>query len=342
MKKYSAAAQTDHERRRLMLAGASGAVGLALAPLESWGQSGPATWPSKPIRFISATAPGGAIDPTARSNGEYITQKTGQPVLLEHRPGGQSMIAAQMVAKAVPDGYTWLFVVNSAMTQAPLLLKDPAVPDPARAFDMVAGFFPGPAVFLVKKDLPVKNLREFVERARKQRTVIGSIGVGSRAHMVGAQMNKLLGTQIDVVHYKGAGPALQDLAGGQIDCTVGSYAGSAALVQAGRIVPIAITSGSRSPKLPGIPTFADEGFTQPVFRLRDWLALAAPAGTARPILQRMGDLIREANDTPAVLRARDAAGQTEGPILLADFDKALAEERPVWQNATRDLNITPE
>ena len=79
-----------------------------------------------------------------------------------------------------------------------------------------------------------------------------------------------------------------------------------------------------------------------MFRLRDWLALAAPAGTARPILQRMGDLIREANDTPAVLRARDAAGQTEGPILLADFDKALAEERPVWQNATRDLNITPE
>ena len=75
---------------------------------------------------------------------------------------------------------------------------------------------------------------------------------------------------------------------------------------------------------------------------RDGLALAAPAGTARPILQRMGDLIREANDTPAVLRARDAAGQTEGPILLADFDKALAEERPVWQNATRDLNITPE
>lgn len=325
-------------RRRLLFAGVGGAVAAVLSPSSVMGQS----WPARPIRFISATAPGGSIDPTARSYGEYITQQTGQPVLLEHRPGGQSMIAAQIVAKSPPDGYTFLFVVNSALTQAPLMLKDVAVPDPAKAFHMLAGFHPGPAVFLVKKDLPVQNLREFVDRARKQRTIIGSIGVGSRAHMVGAQMNKLLGAQIEVVHYKGAGPALQDLAGGQIDCTVGSYAGSRPLIEGGRIVPIAITSGARTPKLPGIPTFADEGFTQPVFRLRDWLALAAPAGTPRAVLQRMANLIREATDTPAVMRARDASGVTELPILLDDFEKALAEERPVWQNATRDLNITLE
>jgi tripartite-type tricarboxylate transporter receptor subunit TctC len=326
-------------RRRILLAGVGGAVAAALSPFSAFGQQ---AWPSRPIRFVSATAPGGSIDVTARSYGEYITQQTGQPVLLEHRPGGQSMIAAQMVAKSAPDGHTFLFVVNSALTQAPLMLKEVAVPDPAKAFNMLAGFHPGPAVFLISKDLPVKNLREFVERARKQRVTLGSIGAGSRAHMVGAQMNKLLGTQIEIVHYKGAGPALQDLAGGQIDSTIGSYAGSRPLIDGGRIVPIAITSGARTPKLPGVPTFADEGFAQPQFRLRDWLALAAPAGTPRPILQRMAELIKAGTDTPSVMRARDASGVTELPILLDDFEKALAEERPVWQNATRDLNLVLE
>jgi len=252
------------------------------------------------------------------------------------------MIAAQAVASSSADGYTYLFAVNSALTQAPLLLKDAAVPDPAKTFAMVAGFFPGPAVFLVRKDLPVQGLVGFVERARNQRMLIGSIGVGSRAHMVGAQMNKLLGTQIEVIHYKGAGPALQELASGQIDCTVGSYAGSAALVRAERIRPIAITSGARSPLLPGIPTFADEGFDQPVFRLRDWLTLAAPVATPRPILERFGGLLREAADSPLVRKAREAAGQTEPTLILDEFERALAIERPVWQQATRDLGIRLE
>lgn len=329
----------DSGRRSLILAGGGGVLAAVLAPLH---RALAQAWPVKPIRFISAAAPGGAIDATARSYGAYITERTGQPVLLEHRPGGQSMIAAQLVASSAPDGHTFLFAINSALTQAPVMLKNAAIADPAKAFDMLAGFHPGPALFLVKKDLPVRNLREFVELARKQRTVIGSVGVGSRAHLVGVQMNRLLGTQIDVVHYKGAGPALQDLAGGQIDCAVGSYAGSVGLIQSGRVQPIAITSGARTPKFPEVPTFAEEGFTQPVFRLRDWLTLAAPAGTARPVMQRMAEMIREATDTPAVMRGREASGVTEPPLLLAEFEKALAEERPVWTNATRELGLKLE
>jgi tripartite-type tricarboxylate transporter receptor subunit TctC len=326
-------------RRSMLRAALAGACGSGL-PI-AVGQD-LARWPERPIRFISATAPGGAIDPTARSHGEYITQKTGQPVLLQHRPGGQSMIAAQAVASAAADGYTYLFAVNSALTQAPLLLREPAVAEPAKAFTMVAGFFPGPAIFLVRKDLPVANLREFVVRARRERVLIGSIGAGSRAHMVGEQMNRLLGTQVEVIHYKGAGPALQELASGQIDCTVGSYAGSAPLMRADRIRPIAITSGARSPLLPEIPTFAEEGFGQPVFRLRDWLALAAPVGTPRPILERLAALLREAGETPMVKKAREAAGQIEPTLFLDEFEQALAIERPIWQNATRDLGIRPE
>lgn len=315
---------------------------LGAAACAAWPLARAQTWPNRPIRFISATAAGGAIDATARAYGEYITQRTGQPVLVESRPGGQSMIAAQIVATAAPDGHTFLFAVNSALTQAPLLLKKAAVPEPEKAFDMLAGFSPGPALFLVKKDLPARTPKEFVELARSQRLFIGSIGVGSRAHLVGAQMNKLLGTKLEVVHFKGAAPALQDLAGGQIDCTVGSYTGSLPLMQTGRIVPIAVTSGSRTPKLPDLPTFADEGFSQPAFRLRDWLVLAAPAGTPAAIRNRLADLIREATDTPAVVLAREASAVTEKPLLLAEFARALAEERPVWQNATRELGVTLE
>ncbi len=328
---------TRQARRRVLVAGAGG-LATALAPAAANGQA----WPSHPIRFVSATAPGGAISSTARSYGDYITQVTGQPVLLEHRPGGHSMIAAQLVSRSAPDGHTFLFAVNSALTLAPLLVKNAAVPDPETAFSMLAGFSPGPAIFLVKKDLPVKNLREFVARARTQPTIVGSIGVGSRAHLVGAQMNKLLGTRMEIVHYKGAGPALKDLAGGHIDCSVGSLAGSSGLMQAGRVVPIAITSGTRSPKLPGVPTFADEGFTQPVFRLRDWLALAAPAGTPRPILERMAEIIREATATAPMIKARENAGVSEPPLLLDEFERALAVERPVWRNATRELKIVLE
>jgi tripartite-type tricarboxylate transporter receptor subunit TctC len=320
------------DRRSLILAGLTLAAGLPCARAQAW--------PSRPIRFISATAAGGAIDATARAYGEFITQRTGQPVLIEARPGGQSMIAAHAVATAAPDGHTFLFAVNSALTQAPVLLKNAAVPDPDKAFSFVAGFSPGPALLLVKKDLPVSNLRDFVALARKQRLFIGSIGVGSRAHLIGMQMNKLLGTQLEVVPFKGAAPALQDLASGQIDCTIGSVAGSMALIQSGRIRAIAVTSGARTPKMPDLPTFGDEGFTQPVFRLRDWLVMAAPAATPAPILARMADLLREATDQPAVVRARDASAVTERPLLLDEFAKALAEERPVWQNATRDLGVT--
>lgn len=322
------------QQRRVFILGAAACAAWPLARAQSW--------PSRPIRFISATAAGGAIDATARAYGEYITQRTGQPVVVESRPGGQSMIAAQAVATSPADGHTFLFAVNSALTQAPLLLKKVAVPEPEKAFDMLAGFSPGPALFLVKKDLQARTPRAFVELARSQRLVIGSIGVGSRAHLVGAQMNKLLGTKLDVVHYKGAAPALQDLAVGTIDCTVGSYAGSLSLMQTGRIVPIAVTSGSRTPKLPDLPTFADEGFSQPAFRLRDWLVLAAPAGTPAAISNRLAELIREGTDTPAVIAAREASAVTEKPLLLADFARALAEERPVWQNATRELGVTLE
>jgi tripartite-type tricarboxylate transporter receptor subunit TctC len=321
-----------NDRRSLILTGLAMAAGLPSARAQAW--------PSRPIRFISATAAGGAIDATARAYGEFITQRTGQPVLVEARPGGQSMIAAQAVATAAPDGHTFLFAVNSALTQAPVLLKNAAVPDPDKAFSFVAGFSPGPALLLVKKDLPVSSLRDFVALARKERLFIGSIGVGSRAHLLGMQMNKLLGTRFEVVPFKGAAPALQDLASGQIDCTIGSVAGSMALIQSGRIRPIAVTSGSRTPKMPDLPTFGDEGFTQPVFRLRDWLVMAAPAGTPTPILARMAELLREATDQPAVVRARDASAVTERPLLLDEFAKALAEERPVWQNATRELGVT--
>ncbi|MGD9944993.1 MAG: Bug family tripartite tricarboxylate transporter substrate binding protein [Burkholderiaceae bacterium] len=330
--------QPPHLPRRRFAMGALGAAVATAAP-PGFAQ---AAWPSRPIRIVAATAPGGAIDATARAYGDHITQRTGASIIVESRPGGHSMIAADQVARAAPDGYTFLFAVNSALTQAPILLKQAPVQDPAKAFDMLAGFHPGPALFLVKRDLPVQRLRDFVERARQERTLIGSIGVGSRAHMIGAQMNALLGTKIDVIHYKGAGPALQDLAGGQIDCTVGSYTGAHPFIQQGRMRPIAIASGARTPKLPDVPTFADEGFPQPVFRLRDWLTLAAPAGTPRAVMQQMAQLLQEATSTPAVVRARDAMAVSEAPLLLDEFEQALAQERPVWQSATRALGVTLE
>ncbi len=338
--------------RRRIIRGGAAVLGVAGARLvassmpvalatAAWRKEAHAqAWPSRPIRFISATAAGGAIDRMARAYGDYITQRTGVPVLVESRPGAHSMIAADLVARSAPDGHTFLFAVNSALTQAPVLLKRAAVQDPEKAFDMLAGFHPGPALFLVKADLPAKDLKSFVELGRKQRLIVGSIGVGSRAHLVGAQMNQLLGMQLDVIHYKGAGLAMQDLASGQIDCSIGSYTGSAPFLQSGRMRAIAIVSAERSPKVPTLPTFSDEGFSQPVFRLRDWLALAAPAGTPRPILQRMADMIRDAGDTDEVKAARASSAVSEPPLLLDAFEAALAEERPVWRNATRELGVT--
>jgi len=326
-------------RRFLLLSGLGSALvgGLGL-PGRSAAQG--VDWPTRPIRFISATAPGGAIDATGRAYGDFILQRTGQPVIMEARPGGNSMIAADAVARSSPDGHTWLFAVNSALTQAPILLKQAAVREPAKVFTMVAGFSPGPALLLIRRELPTRNIKEFVELARRQRVTIGSIGVGSRAHLFGAQMNKQLGTQIDVIHYKGAAPAMQDLAGGQIDCGISSYTGSLVYMQSGRMRAIAVVSGSRTPKMPELPTFADEGFTQAAFRLRDWLTLAAPAQTPRLIIERMGALIREGINVPAVQRARDASAVTEAPLVLEEFESALAEERPIWEQITRDLGVT--
>lgn len=329
----------DAKRRSILIGGGASALLGAFAPMRLSAQDN--AWPSRPVRIIQATAPGGSIGAMARAYGDFITQRTGASVIVEPKPGGNSMIAADLVARSPADGHTLLFVVNSALTQAPILLKQTPLPDPANAFDMIAGFSPGPALFVIKSGLAVKNLREFVALARRQRIILGSIGAGSRAHLVGEQMNKLLGTQIDVIHYKGAGPALLALAAGEIDCSVGSYTGSRPHLESGRIRTIAITSGARTPKMPEVPTFAEEGFTQPSFRLRDWLTLAAPRGTPRATLERIGAFIREGAATPSVMKAQEASAVSEAPLVLAEFEKALSEERPVWQNATRELGLTP-
>ena len=221
----------NQNRRRIVSATAG--IGVVSAfPWAAWGQA----WPAKPIRVIVGLPAGGLTDVLARAYSEQLAQKLGRPVVVENRPGAGSMIAAGEVAKAAPDGYTFLFTISTAINQNRVLYKKMPY-DPDKDFTYVSGFDAGHLPLAVSSGVKVANMREYVEMARRERVTMGNYSPGTYPHMAAQQLNKLYGTQIEPVHYKGEAPMWTDLASGQITSAIGSIVAMAPHLQSGRIRP---------------------------------------------------------------------------------------------------------
>lgn len=331
---------TSGHRRRLLLGVSAASLGVAL-PFKVSAQSGPqAAWPSKPIRIMVPFPPGGLTDGLARNYGEFLARKFGATVIVENKPGAGGTIGIDAVAKAPPDGYTLLVSTSGSLWQSRVLYRKlPFNAD--RELVPIALFPSGALAFAVPDKLPVKGAKDFVELARKQPINMGTYAPASWPHLIVDTWNQTLGLNIVAVHYKGESPMYLDLSTGQVQGAVGSVQGLLVHIQRGAVRPVAMTGMSRSPKLPDVPTFVEQGFNHPVFRLEGWLPMCAPTGTPVAILEQINATIREAYGSPKIREMHQFFGIPTGPThTLAEAAKQWADDAPQWIAAATKLGIT--
>ena len=331
---------TTGSRRRLLGAGLA-AAGAGLAPCASIGFALAQAWPARPIRLIVGFPAGGLTDTFARFYGEALGKALGQPVVVENRPGAGSIIACELVARAAPDGYTFLFTISTAFNQNRVLYTKLPY-DPDKDFSYVSGFHSGHLPLTVNASSPARNVREFVELAKRGAATMGTYAPGSFPHMVAQQLNKLYGTNIEPVHYKGEAPMWQDLATGQITAAIGSYQAMLPHLQRGVVRAIAVPTRQRAPKLPDVATFDEQGYTEPVFNVTGWIGMFGPAGLPRDIVARLSALIQEAAGQPRVRQMHETFGLPPRPWTAEEFAKVQAEISPVWIGLARELGIVIE
>ncbi|MCW5234767.1 Bug family tripartite tricarboxylate transporter substrate binding protein [Verminephrobacter eiseniae] len=329
-----------HRRHLLLLAGL-GAVGIGWLP----GMARAQGWPSKPIRLIAAQAPGSSNDATARALAEYLTMSMGgAPVVVENKPGAIGMIAAEYVARSAADGHTLLITLHSQLAQAPVLLKKVPL-DTSNDLVPIAAFSTGVAPMVVRKDLPVKNLKELIALSRTRPISVGNYGIGSGWHLMISALAQQTGGKFDIINYKGTGPMVLDLMAGHIDMGAGSMAGMGGAIAQGAARPILSISGTRSDTLlPGVPTWADEGFVGPAFQyLIECNMVLAPKGTPKAIVDRVAGLAHASffkSDRLKTVMAQ--LGVTEPPWTGDELGKLIKRTWPQYQAMTRELGLTME
>lgn len=324
-------------RRQLLLAAsAAGVTNVSLS--QALAQS--AAWPNRPVRVVVGFPAGGLTDVLARAYGDYVSQKLGQPMVIENKPGVSGMLAGAEVAKAAPDGYTLWFTITGSMNQNRVLYKK--IPyDMDKDFAYVAGFDSGHLPLSVPGNSPIKNMRDLVELGKKQRITIGTYSPGSWPHMIAQQLQKVYGVDAEAVHYKGESPMYVDLAGGQITAAMGSMVGLNPHLQSGKLRPIAVPTNVRSPLLPEVATFLEQGFREPVFVIDGWLGMFAPAGTPKEIIQRISSLVQEAaRESPRVKTLIKTYGLKDRPMTAEEFEKFDKEIKPQWNGLARELGVT--
>jgi tripartite-type tricarboxylate transporter receptor subunit TctC len=308
---------------------------LAATP---FAQAQQAKFPSKPIRLIAPFAPGGALDLVARTAAQVISEQLGQPVVVENRAGAAGAIGSEFVARAPADGYTLLLGATTTHGINPMLQKLPY--DALKDFAPVSLVATIPHIIVVNPQLPVNTIQEFIAYAKaKPGLTYGSAGTGSPHHLAGEMLKMLAG--VDVVHvpYKGSGPAMSDLIGGQIQFMSIEYTAAVGNIKGGKLKALAVATPQRVPGI-DLPTLAEAGLQG--FEVTAWYAIYAPAGTPQDIVAALqGALAKgirsgDARDKLASLNAT-AIGST--PEALGIFMRADMER---WGRVIKAANVKPE
>lgn len=271
------------------------AITIVAALLSSAAISHAQTYPTKPVRILVGFAPGGSTDLTARVYAQELNKLWGTQVIIDNRPGASGMIAAELAAKAPPDGYTWLVSPQTSIVVAPLIFKK--VPyDPVKDFAPIAVIGSTPQLLVIHPSLPPRNFKEFSAfvKSNAKNLSYGSGGFGSTPHMAGELLNTSLKVRITHVPYKGENPGVVDLLGGNIPYMFSNFPVVFPHVQAGKLRAIAITSPQRSVLAPEFPTVAESGI--PGFDTATWSGLYVPAATSRDVVKRINaDIVKIGN-----------------------------------------------
>ena len=323
---------TNTTRRNLLVAGAA----LAAAPLPK-AVAQPAGYPNKPLKIIVGAAPGGLSDAYARLFADLFTERFRQPVLVENRPGASGIIATEAMLKAPPDGYTLLSTTTGMLWQTRVLYRKLPF-DLAKDIAPITVYPSGPLVLAVPERTGVRNFNELVEYARKNPCSMGSYAVASYPHVLAETMNREFGCKIQTIQYKGEGPRWVEMGSGQLEMAVGSFQAFNTVRDKG-IRPIAATGAIRSPKLPDLPTLIEQGLKAPVARLEGGLSLTANSQVPAEILDLLGKVAVEGNDTPRARQLRENFAIPDGTKGRAEALRMWREDAQVWIREVEALGV---
>jgi tripartite-type tricarboxylate transporter receptor subunit TctC len=321
--------------RRSLLHLSAGAVALPALSRLARAQ----TYPARPVRLIIGYTPGGSADITARLTGQWLSERLGQSVIVESRPGGGTNIATEAVVRAPPDGYTLLLVAPANAINA--TLYDKLNFDFLRDIVPVAGIIRFPNVVDVNPSLPIKSIPELIAYAKANpgKLNMASSGNGSTIHMSGELFKMMAGVNMVHVPYRGGAPALTDLIAGQVHVMFDNIPTSAEHVRSGRLRGLAVTGTARSHVLPELPTVAD---FLPGYEASAWYGLGAPRNTSAAVIDRLNDAVNAILADPASQGRFAELGASLLPGSPADFGKLLADETEKWGKVVKFAGAKPD
>ena len=296
-------------------------------------------YPTRPVRIIAGFAAGGGVDVTARLIGQWLTDRLGQSFVIENRPGAGGNIGTEAVVNAAPDGYTLLLATVPNAVNASLYEKLNF--NFIRDIVPVAGVIRVPMVILLNPSVPAATVAEFISyaKANPDRVNMASAGNGSAPHMAGELFKMMAGVNLVHVPYRGQGPALTDLLGGQVQVLFAATPGTTEYITTGKLRALAVTSASRAEMLPELRTVAD---FVPGYEASQWYGIGVPRNTPVEIVDKLNKEINTAIADPAMKARFAAIGGEPLPGSPAEFGKLISEETEKWGRVVRAAGIKPE
>ena len=298
-------------------------------------------WPSKPIRIVCGYPAGGLTDIFARAYGDFISQKTGQPVHVENKAGASGAIAAEQVKSAAPDGYTLMWTISTTMIMNKVLFKKLPY-DPDKDFVPISWMDAGHLPTIVNKNVPATNLKELEAYARNNKVSLGTYGAGSYSHVAVEALNRHYGLKMEAVHYRGEAPMWIDVASGSVQGGSGSVAAASSVLQTGSGRPIAVPTKLRMRKLPDVGTFFEQGLTDIAFQVQGFICLVGPAGMPKDLVKRLSDMMVEGGRSERIQKILETFGIDTPAQDHVFFEKILAEQGPIWLDLVRGLGLEPQ
>ena len=296
-------------------------------------------FPNRPVTMVVGFAPSGGTDTAARIIAKKLAENIGQSVVVENRAGAGGNIATDLVAKAPPDGHTLLLASVGSLTVAPHIVSNLPY-DPLKDLAPITMAVVFPNVLVVNPSVPAQTLADFVTLARAKPGTItyGSSGIGGAGHLAG-ELFRIV-AKVDIVHvpYKGGGPAVADLLGGQISAVFATPASAGAHVKSGRIRAIAVTGATRSSLMPEVPTIAESGY--PGYEATNWYAYVAPAKTPREMLDRWNQELVKVLSAPEVRKQLHGHGLEPMPGTREELAKYIEREYATWGRVVKEAKIT--
>ena len=306
--------------------GSTGLLGTALA------QTGKAAWPTKPIRLVVPFNAGGATDIIARTVGEALSKRIGQPVVVDNKGGAAGILGTDAVAKAPADGHTLLLTLSTSMLINQFLYTKLPY-NPQKDLALITQIAAAPVTLVVHPSVPANNMKELLAyvKAQKGKLSYGSWGTGSYAHLAGAYMSKTMDADMVHVAYKGEAPMIQELIGGQLQLCFSSALNTKPFIDSGRVKAIGVTGKQRMDILPKVPTIFEQGVQDDAYSIFGWVAMGAPAGIPKEIVDQLSAHLREVAKDPKVVERIAAAGFLPMMNSPQEFQQNYQRDMPIWK-----------